>query len=245
MIDIVDPDTDYTAAQYQKDARELIKKTNDRGVVPVVCGGTGLYIHSLVYEMDFSHTPANQAIRQKYIQLADDKGKEYLYNELKKKDPDYADMISCGDTRRMIRRLEIIESCGQSDYDFRRKNIRDRFIMIGLTMPRDMLYKRINERVDHMIENGLVDEARRLLLQHGQVNALKAIGYKEWGPYFNGNATLTDTVELIKRNTRRYAKRQMTWFNGDDRIKWFDISASPCLENTINDIIKIIKEKGF
>jgi tRNA dimethylallyltransferase len=245
MIDIVKPDEDYTAAQYQKDALDLIKKANERGAVPVVAGGTGLYIHSLVYEIDFSQTPGSDAIRQKYIQLADDKNKGYLYNELKRKDPAYANLISASDTRRVIRRLEIIESCGECAYNFRDKNTRDNFIMIGLKMPRELLYARINERVNHMIESGLVDEARRLLDRYGQVNALKAIGYKEWAPYFTGSATQHETVELIKRNTRRYAKRQMTWFNRDDRINWFDLSTSLCIEDTINDIIKIIKEKGF
>ena len=245
MIDIVEPGVEFTASQYQKEAFKLIEKANDEGVIPVVTGGTGLYIHSLVYAIDFAQAPGNDAIRQKYIQLADDKGKEYLYNELKKKDPAYANVISASDTRRIVRRLEIIESCGYSSYDFLHKNTRDNFILIGLKMPRELLYARINERVDHMIESGLVDEARRLLDRYGQVNALKAIGYKEWAPYFAGNATQDETVELIKRNTRRYAKRQMTWFKRDDRINWFDLTAPLCIEDTINDIIKIIKEKGF
>jgi tRNA dimethylallyltransferase len=245
MIDIVSPNESYSAAEYQKAAFRLIKRENEKGLVPVVAGGTGLYIHSLVYDIDFTQTPGNDEIRQKYLQHADDKSIESLYNELKVKDPAYASIIAPTDKRRIIRRLEILENGEHSTYDFRRINLQDDYLIFGLWMPRELLYERINVRVDQMLENGLVEEARVLYNKFGPTNALKAIGYKELITYFDGNAPFAECVELIKRNTRRYAKRQMTWFKRDERIKWVDISASGCIEDTINDIIKIIKEKGF
>ena len=245
MIDIVAPDQSYSAAEYQKAAFNLIEIENEQGRIPVITGGTGLYIHSLVYDIDFSNSPGSDAVRQKYLQLADDKSVEYLYNELKVKDPAYANIIAQNDIRRIVRRLEILENGNECLYDFRRMNTQDDFIIIGLRMSREMLYNRINARVDKMIEDGLVEEAQRLYTQYGMTNALKAIGYKELIGHFDGQLSFDEAVDLVKRNTRRYAKRQMTWFKRDERIKWADIGGSLCIEDTINDIIKIIKEKGF
>ena len=245
MIDIVTPDQSYSAAEYQKTAFKLIERENSKERIPVIAGGTGLYIHSLVYDIDFTSTPGNDAVRQKYLQLADDKSIQYLYNELRKKDPAYASIIESTDLRRIVRRLEIIENGGAGEYDFRRMNIHDDILMIGISVPRETLYNRINARVDDMLANGLVEEAQRIYNQYGMVNALKAIGYKELAACFEGSISLEEATELIKRNTRRYAKRQMTWFKRDERIKWTDFDASMSIEDTINDIIKIIKEKGF
>jgi tRNA dimethylallyltransferase len=245
MIDIVSPDETYSAASYQKVAFELIEKENEKGLIPVIAGGTGLYIHSLVYDIDFAKTPGNDGIRQKYSQRVDDKSLDALYNELKEKDPTYASIIAPSDKRRIIRRLEVLEEGGGQVYDFRRVNKNDDFLIIGLRMPRELLYERINARVDQMLENGLVEEAYILYNNYGLTNALKAIGYKELVEFFVGKITLNEAAELIKRNTRRYAKRQMTWFRRDDRIKWIDIDQTACIEDIINDIMKIINEKGF
>lgn len=244
MLDIVDPNEEYSVAEFQKEAFSLIERINNKGVVPIVSGGTGLYINSLVYRLDFGAVK-NDALRQKYAQLSDDKSTAYLYNTLKEKDPEYASIISGNDARRIIRRLEIIEAQGRSAYDFRKYNDEHEYILIGLTMPRDMLYKRIEARVDAMMDAGLLDEAKALYEKHGNVNALKAIGYKELVSYINGEYSLEEAVRLIKQNTRRFAKRQFTWFKRDERINWFDISVYTCIEDTINDIIIYIKGKGF
>lgn len=245
MIDIADPDEAYSVAQYQQEAFTLIETLNENGCVPVVAGGTGLYINSLVYALDFGRQSAKQDIRQKYAHIADDKSTEYLYNILKQKDPEYANMIASRDKRRIIRRLELIEEGDAGDYDFRKPNTRDQYIMIGLSMPRDALYRRIEQRVDDMVAQGLEQEARILLENHAQSNAAKAIGYKEFAGYIANEATLEQTVSLIKRNTRRYAKRQMTWFRRDSRIEWFDVSAYSCLEDLIYGIMTYVKRKGF
>ncbi len=244
MLDIVDPDEEYSAAEFQKEALSLIERINNKGAVPIVSGGTGLYINSLVYKLDFG-TGKNDALRQKYAQLNDDKSTAYLYNILKEKDPEYASVISSSDARRIIRRLEIIEAQGSSEYDFRQYNDEHEYILIGLTMPRDMLYKRIETRVDGMMDAGLLSEVKALYEKYGDVNALKAIGYKELVSYINGEYGLEEAVRLVKRNTRRFAKRQFTWFKRDERITWFDISVYTCIEDTINDIIIYIKGKGF
>lgn len=245
MIDIVSPNEAYSAANYQKIAFELIERENAKGLVPVVAGGTGLYIHSLVYDIDFTQTPGSDEIRQKYSRQADDKSLDALYNELKEKDPAYASLIAPTDKRRIIRRLEVLEAGGGQAYDFRRVNQSDDFLIFGLRMPREVLYERINSRVDQMLANGLVEEARELYNQFGWTNALMAIGYKELFTYFDGEVSLEEAVRLIKRNTRRYAKRQMTWFRRDERINWIDITPASCIKDIINDIIKIINEKGF
>ncbi len=245
LIDIVAPNQAYTAADFKRDAFLLIEQCNSKGLLPVVCGGTGLYINSLVYSLDFGNTAPNDKLRQKYTQLADDKSIEYLYNELKQKDPEYANLISSCDLRRIIRRLELIESGGLEKYDFLKPNDNDSFLIIGLMMPRDMLYERIDARVDDMIKQGLESEARTLIEKYGDVNALKAIGYKEFYSYFEGKASLEDTIALIKRNTRRYAKRQITWFKRDSRIMWFNICQYSCLEELVYGIISYTDGKGF
>ncbi|MGI5849315.1 MAG: tRNA (adenosine(37)-N6)-dimethylallyltransferase MiaA [Christensenellales bacterium] len=245
LLDVVTPAEDYSTASFQKDAFSLINQLNEKGVIPIVCGGTGLYINALVYKLDFFNHSKDENVRQKYAQLADDKSIQYLYNILKTKDPKYASIISSNDKKRIIRRLEIIEATGIRHYNFRQYNDNYDIITIGLRMPRDILYERINRRVDNMIKTGLVDEVKRVYSQYGRVNALMAIGYNELISYFEGKCDLAEAIGLIKRNTRRLAKRQITWFNRDERIKWFDISAYSCIEDTINDIIIYIKGKGF
>ncbi len=245
MLDIIEPDEAYTVAEFKQSAFVLIEQINSKGQVPVIAGGTGLYINSLVYALDFGSGCINEEVRQKYTQLADDKSIEYLYNILEKKDPEYANIIARNDKRRIIRRLEMIETNGVQAYDFRQPNTDDVYIIIGLCMPREVLYKRIEQRVDDMISRGLLDETRCIYERFGETNALKAIGYKELVSYFKNEIMLDEAIALIKRNTRRFAKRQMTWFKRDERIKWFDVCSYPCIEDTINDIMIYVKRKGF
>lgn len=245
MIDIIEPSEAYSAADYQRDAFDLIEQYNAKGIIPIAAGGTGLYINSLVYKLHFGSTPPDLLIRQKYTQLADDKSTEYLYNELIQKDPEYAKLISSRDKRRIIRRLELIESGGAEKYDFRQPNTDDVFLLVGLKLSREVLYRRIEARVDQMMALGLEQEARVLFEQYGKVNATKAIGYKEFGAYFANEADIEQTAALIKRNSRRYAKRQMTWFKRDPRIEWFDVLRYPCLKELTDDIIAYVNRKGF
>jgi len=245
LIDIVRPDEAYTAADFQRDAFSIIDDLNARGITPVVAGGTGLYINSLVYALDFSGVAGDEAFRQKLTQLADDKGLETLYNRLKEQDPAYAAVISPADKRRIIRRLEILETSGPEAYEFQKLREDIDIVMIGLTMPRDMLYRRIEARVDRMVKYGLVEEARMLYNEYGDAGVLKAIGYKELHGYFRGNGSFEEAVAEIKKNTRRYAKRQITWFKRDKRFQWFDVSQYPRIEDMNQEIMNVIRRKGF
>ena len=243
LIDIIAPNEDYSVAQFQKAAFSLIETANKKGEVPVIAGGTGLYVNALIYDLNFGESRKDDTIRLKLSQLADDKSSEYLYNILENKDPEYARIIAKNDKRRILRRLELIETNGTSAYEFRKPNTNDDFLIIGLSVPRPLLYERIEARVDNMIRCGLVEEARRVYDLYGETVALKAIGYKELVNYFKGETTLDEAVSLVKRNTRRFAKRQMTWFKRDERIEWFDVR--PCIEETIHEIMLYIKRKGF
>jgi len=245
FIDVVHPDEEFSAALFKKQAFEIIDELNAQGKVPIVAGGTGLYINSLVYELDFSRVSKNSDIRIALETLAEEKGIEYLYNELKENDPDYAKIVAKTDKRRIIRRLEIIEQGGTLDYDFRKKKENYEILILGLKMPRDILYKRTDERVEIMLRSGLEQEAKTLYEKYPEANALKAIGYKEFIGYFNKEYDYDEAVRLIKRNTRRFAKRQLTWFNRDDRIKWFELISGEDAEKTLKQITEYIKEKGF
>ncbi len=245
LIDIVRPDETYTAADFQRDAFSIIDMLNARGVTPVIAGGTGLYINSLVYDLNFSRVKADEGFRQKLTQLADDKGLETLYNRLKEQDSAYAAVIAPTDKQRIIRRLEILETSGPEAYEFQKLREDIETVMIGLTMPRDRLYHRIEKRVDQMVKNGLVEEARMLYNQYGETGAMKAIGYKELSGYFRGNASLEEAAAEIKKNTRRYAKRQITWFKRDTRLQWFDVSQYPSIEDMNQEIMNVIRRKGF
>jgi len=245
FLDIVEPDEEYSVALFQKEAFRIIDELNEAGKPAVVTGGTGLYINSLIYELDFCGVSRNDSIRQKYLSLADDKSVEYLYNKLQQVDPNYAKIIEKTDKRRIVRRLEILEQGGSLDYDFRKQSQNCDIAIIGLKMQRDMLYDRINERVENMLEEGLEIEVHSLYDKYGKTTALKAIGYKELIGYFEGEYDFVEAVRLIKRNSRRFAKRQLTWFKRDDRIKWFDIESLGGIDNTVIEIIEYIKEKGF
>ena len=245
FIDILTPGEEYSVAQFQQSAFKKIDELNAKGVAAVVAGGTGLYINSLVYKLDFSNSRKNDALRQKYNKLADDKSVEYLYNILSKKDPEYAAVISSTDLRRIVRRLEIIATAGVQPYDFRQPSEDYDIAIFGLTMPRELLYARVNERVDQMMQGGLMDEVKNVYQAFGNVAALKGIGYKELIGFFEDEYDLEEAVRLIKRNTRRFAKRQMTWFKKDERIHWLDVQSYANTEDITKVILGVLKRKGF
>ena len=245
FIDIAEPDEEFSAALFKKQAFEIIDRLNTSGKIPIVAGGTGLYINSLVYELDFSSVSKDNEIRNKLEKTADERGVSYLYNELNKKDPKYAGIIAATDKRRIIRRLEIIEQGGSLDYNFRKPKEGYDILIIALRMPRDILYKRTDERVDAMLKAGLEEEVEELYKRFGDAASLKAIGYKELIGYFKKEYDYSEAVRLIKRNTRRFAKRQLTWFNRDSRIKWFDVNIDSEVNIVLDQITEYIKEKGF
>lgn len=233
MIDIVPPDCPYSVAMFQQEAFGWIENILSRGKTPVIAGGTGLYINALTYRLDFTETAYDLEFRASLEKReAGD-----LYQELSEKDPQAAARIHPNDKKRIIRRLEILHhGDGNEEYRFRVPNDDYSFVMAGLTMERETLYERINKRVDLMMERGLLEEARKLFTKYGSTpTSMQAIGYKELISYLNGRADLEESVALLKKNTRRYAKRQLTWFRRDERIRWYNTADYP-------DIAAIAKE---
>lgn len=212
----------FTVADFEKQALELLDdlfKTRD---VVILAGGSGLYIKAICE--GFDNIPSVEPeIRERLNQLVAEKGIGYLQEKLKIADPVYYEQADIQNPQRVIRALEVFEGTGQPFSSFRVAGINKRpfnIIKIGLDMPRELLYARVNERVDHMIQQGLVDEVKSLL-PYRHLNALNTVGYSELFDYFDGKSDLDVVVESIKQNTRRFAKRQLTWFRKDKDINWF------------------------
>jgi tRNA dimethylallyltransferase len=247
LIDELCPDAPYSVSLFQKKAFELIDEIISRGKVPIIAGGTGLYINAITYNLDFSQTSADEDYRRQLKQTADKKGLPYLYDMLEKKSPTDAARIHPNDEKRIIRRLEIIHrqgTCGE--YNFLQEREGYVFKIIGLTMDRKLLYERINARVDAMMNEGLALEVMNLYQTYGDsLQSIQGIGYKELIVYLKGECTLDEAVENIKKATRNFAKRQMTWFMRDNRIKWLNTTYYSCLKELIDDIIVYIKNNPY
>ncbi|NLY45249.1 MAG: tRNA (adenosine(37)-N6)-dimethylallyltransferase MiaA [Tissierella sp.] len=228
LIDIVNPDEEYTVSNYQRDATKLIENINSRNKLPMVVGGTGLYINSLVYNLNFAKVAPDEDYRHELEELAEKYGDVFIHERLAKIDIKSSANISINDRKRIIRALEIYKVTGKTmsehNENFRKEVDKYNLAMVCLNMDRSKLYDRINRRVDIMIEEGLVDEVENILAKgyHKDLVSLKGIGYKEIIMYLEGDITLEDAIEKIKQGSRNYAKRQLTWFRRDKRIKWVD-----------------------
>lgn len=216
MIDIAEPETDYSAGLYLKDAEKIIKDILLRGKVPIIAGGTGLYLNILLMNYDLPKVEPDYDLREKL------KKTDNLYEILSSLDPQTALEIDPNDRKKLIRAIEIVKQTGKPLSKSRGRKEPEYYVeWIGLNYPREELYDRINRRVDLMIENGLVEETEKLLEKHGRINnILYTIGYQEMVSYLDGILTLDEAVDKLKQNTRRYAKRQLTWFRKNPDIKW-------------------------
>ena len=246
MLDIVEPDEPFSVEDFQKQAFELIDKINQKNKVPIIVGGTGLYINSLVYKLEFTMAKADWNLRKELEKLAEEKGAEYLHEELKKVDSISADRIEVNNVKRVIRALEIYKTTGKPmsyfNKDFREKNNDMDIYMIALNDDREVLYNRINKRVDEMIEDGLIGEVKHILDEIGMDNqSLKAIGYKEVVGFLNGYYDYEEMVFKLKQNSRRYAKRQLSWFRRDDRINWYNLNEYKEYKDLLNQCLIDIK----
>jgi tRNA dimethylallyltransferase len=223
MLDIVSPGKEYNAAVYRKKALGLIKSIRAKGKIPLFVGGTGLYI-SILVDGIFTEGPRDQKVRGRLYQEAVALGGHVLYERLQVADPLAADRIHPHDTKRIIRALEVFESTGKpiSQLQKQRKGLADECAVriICLTMQRQELYDRIDQRVEQMFKAGLVEEARKLLGLQLSKTASCAIGIRELKGYFEGEYSLEQAKQLMQKNTRNYAKRQLTWFRKDKRIEW-------------------------
>lgn len=230
LIDFLDPAAPFTAAQFKLAATSLIKEIRGRGHVPIVVGGTGLYIRSLLDPYDFSQH-GSEEIRAKWKEFADTQGNLKLHQVLRERDPETADQLHPNDVLRIIRALEVLEITGKtlsSQRQFRDDEYRpleDSVVYIGLTAPREVIYERINQRCVTMLAQGLVEEMLNLL-NLGYAPTLKpfqSIGYRHALWYLKGIVTQAEMLRLLQRDTRHFAKRQLTWFRRDPRITWYNI----------------------
>lgn len=237
LVDIVDPGVAYSAALYQSDARAYVERLLGEQRLPVFCGGTGLYLKAALDEMDFPSGELEDERRVGYQELAERIGEEALHALLAERDPESAAVIHPHNVRRVIRALEMHDdgvSYAQQKSKFSVPRERYHALWFGLTRSREALYERINLRVDLMFEQGLVDEVRGLMDQGlgDALTSMQAIGYKEIIDALRGAITMEEARELIKMRSRRYAKRQLSWFKRDDRIVWFDMD-----EFTIDEVV--------
>lgn len=240
FIDIYAPDVDFNASQFEIEALQIIHQLHQSGKIPIVAGGSGLYIKALVDGI-FNTVDTDEEYRQELLKQIEEHGKEHIYKQLEEVDPVSASKMLPQNWKRVMRALEVFHITGkpiwqlQQDYD---RGLELNFIQFGLNWNRELLYLNIENRVDKMLEMGLIDEVKNVLKMgySENLNSLNTVGYKEIISYLNNNITLERAVELIKRNTRRFAKRQMTWFRGDERIRWMDVSSI----NDINNLAEMI-----
>jgi len=226
LIDIIKPDRDFTVADYKERAEKIIKKIYRRNKIPFLVGGSGLYIRTVIDGLCAAPS-ANLQIRKHLESEAERHGNIYIYNRLKEIDPVVAGRVHSNDRRRIIRALEVYEQTGMPFSYYQAKTpVPDYALLImGIRYSLDEIYKRINDRVDSMIEMGLVKEVKGLLADGYKENlkSMESLGYREIIGYLRGKYKLEDAIGLLKRNTRRYARRQMIWFRKDKRIKWIDV----------------------
>ena len=237
LIDVVEPNSEFSVSDYKNLAEPIISKLLEKNKVPIICGGTGFYVNSILYDLSYGNSSANLIAREKYKALALEKGNEYVYEILKEKDPVTAEKLHFNDSKRVIRALEIYESgAKKSDIvdDFKPKYDYKAYC---INYDREVLYERINKRVDIMFNNGLIEEVKSLLSQGitFENQSMQGIGYKELKEYFNGNLNFEQLKDLIKLNTRHYAKRQITFFK---RMKNLVMLEPDSVEN----LAKLIKD---
>lgn len=244
LIDFLNVDQEYSVSQFCSDARQASEDILSRKKIPVLVGGTGLYIDSFVNNLNFQNSDGSQQIREKLINELNEKGIDYLFDLLVKIDPEASCIIHKNNTKRVIRALELNFTTGKNLSQINAESLRNRKfnpLFIGVNYKdRALLYDRINLRVDYMIENGLIEEAKKLFEVSLSKTAIGAIGYKELFEFFKGDLTLEDSVELLKQKTRNYAKRQITWFKRNKEINWFFPDEFDSRQKFIDSVLEFI-----
>lgn len=248
LVDFLEPGFEYSVSDYVSDAEKCVNELSERGVLPVFCGGTGLYIDSYLSGLEFSDFQNNPEIRQRLENELLTVGIEELYRRLSDVDWESAEKIDIHNEKRVLRALEVYETTGVSASEWNRRSLVNAkpkdCLVIGLDYEnRDTLYERIDRRVDLMLEMGLLDETK-MLIDEGVLSsktASQAIAYKEFLPYFSGELSLSECVELLKRNSRRYAKRQLTWFRRNKNIKWI-YRDNLTFDEVVNNAFKLADE---
>lgn len=227
LVDFVSPDERYSVSNFKKDAEKAIEEMLEKGKTPIVVGGTGLYIDSLIYGIEFQNEEVDLEYREKLNKIADEKGLESLYKKAQEIDPEAMKKISINDRKRIIRVLEIYHKTGKTkteqELQSRKNEVKYEYKVFAITMDREKLYERIEKRIDFMIEQGLIEEVKKILEKyHTFPTAMQGLGYKEVVEYLEGSCTKEEMIEKIKKETRHYAKRQLTWFRKNKEIIWLD-----------------------
>ncbi len=250
LIDVVSPNEAFTVSDFKRLALDKIDDLHHQQKIPVIAGGTGLYVNALIYDLDFSKTIGDEKIRNELQLLYENNGANFLHQLLSAKDPVSAKKIHPNNVKRVMRAIEVClitqKPFSGFNPDFRKESENYDFIIIGLEINRELLYNRINERVDKMLHDGLIDEVISLVKKGypKTLPAMQGIGYKEIIDYVEGQTTFDEAIRLIKRNSRRLAKRQFTWFKADPRIRWFQVDLEAPIK-TKQNIMKFMKERGI
>jgi tRNA dimethylallyltransferase len=249
MLDVADPDQSFSVAQFRNSCQQYIQDISARGKLPMVVGGAGLYINSLLNNLEFTASVGDEEFRNEMQEIADNKGNEYLHAMLKDMDPDSYSRLHPNDVRRVIRALEVYKFTGKTISNFqeesRRAPERYHYAFVGLTMDRQRLYDRIDLRVERMLAAGLVEEVKGLLNMgyDESLVSMQALGYKEILQYLRGELSYDEAVFVLKRDSRHYAKRQLTCFRRDQRIQWFDVEEYTNKEENVKKITNYIAGK--
>lgn len=247
LIDIKEPAESFSVAEFQHLVRAQINEISGKGKLPIIVGGTGLYIQSVIYDYQFSDAPADEVFRFMLEAKVKEIGNDALYQELVGIDPVSASQIHPNNVRRVIRALEIYHCTNKTMSEYQNEQQPDLLYdpaLIGLTMEREMLYERINYRVALMMEEGLLEEVKALYQQGlRDCQSIQAIGYKEIYEFLDGKVTMNEAAENLKQNSRRYAKRQLTWFRNKMDVEWFDMTDVQNFEKKINEISHYVEGK--
>ena len=243
LIDELMPDEEFNAMIFQEKAKTYMEEIYAKGKIPIIVGGTGFYINALVYDNDFMSTDDDNSIRDVLTKEAEEKGEDYIYEKLKAIDPQYAAIVHPNNVKRVIRAIEYYCQTGQkmSQHNLEAKQRQSPYDVsfVVLNMEREKLYQRINLRVDLMIKNGLLDEVQSLLKKGYPPNlvSMQGLGYKEFVPYFNGEISLETAIEELKKGTRHFAKRQLTWFRRQSKGLWIDLTLQD-KTTAVNEIVE-------
>ena len=227
LVDFVSPTERYSVAEYKKDAEKVIEKILEEGKTPIIVGGTGLYLNSLIYGIDYPNIETDLKYREELENKVNEEGLENLYNEEKKIDQEAIEKISPNDKKRILRILEIYHQTGKNkteiEAESRKNGVKYDYRIFVLNMDREKLYERINKRVDIMIEQGLIEEVKSLVKKYTEFpTAMQGLGYKEMVEYLDNKITKEEAIEKIKMESRRYAKRQITWFKSYENAIWLN-----------------------
>lgn len=252
LIDALDPSDEFNIVRFQQMAKDALEEIYANGQIPIVAGGTGFYIQALLYDIDFTHQDSDEAFRREMADFAAEHGVEALHEKLKEIDPVSYETIHANNTKRVIRALEYYRMTGQPisahNEQEHQKVSPYNFAYFVLTDDRKHLYDRIDRRVDLMMEKGLVDEVKKLydMGYHKDMVSMQGLGYKELFSYLNGECTLDEAVYIIKRETRHFAKRQLTWFRRERDVIWLDKAAYQYkVQQILADMCRILQEKGI